>query len=275
MAKDEGKSIHSGHRERLRARFMQEGLASFSEHEVLELLLTYAIPQRDVNPLAHDLIDRFGRLSQVLEADVNELTQVSGVGERAALLLTMMPQLMRYYHMNALGERPVITNYDEAKRYCAPLFTGQHDELLFMICMDQSGRVTHRSLLQSGTIDEVAIYPRRIVEIALQHNAHGVLLCHNHPGGHAEPSQADIDSTMRLAWALAPIGIRLVDHLIFSGDCTHSMIRESQFTDPLPPGNFSYVMNSRNVPGRRGTLREAQNVWLHLLSGKAAFEEDP
>ena len=123
MVAEQKKSIHAGHRERIRNRLKNEGLSSFSEHEVLELLLTYAIPRIDVNPLAHELIVRFGRLSNVLEADPSELMQVKGMGENAALLLTMMPQLVRYYQMNALGERPVVINTADAKTYCGPLFS--------------------------------------------------------------------------------------------------------------------------------------------------------
>ena len=147
MAEKE-KSIHAGHRERIRNRLRNEGLASFSEHEVLELLLTYAIPRQDVNPMAHELIARFGRLSNVLEADESELLQVKGLGANAALLLTMMPQLMRYYQMNALGERPVIVNLSDAEAYCAPLFLGAHEEHIYLICLDQKGHVLHLSLLR-------------------------------------------------------------------------------------------------------------------------------
>ena len=103
------KTVHAGHRARMRERFMKEGLSGFSEHEVLELLLMFAIPQRDVNPLAHRLIDRFGSLSAVLESSPAELTRVDGVGENAAALLSLMPQLMGYYQHSAMGRKPVIT----------------------------------------------------------------------------------------------------------------------------------------------------------------------
>ena len=128
MAEKE-KSIHAGHRERLRQRLRTAGLSAFSEHEVLELLLTYAIPQRDVNPLAHELIAVFGSLNAVLSADENELLRVKGMGKSAALFLTMMPQLARYCQMNALGERPVIVTLHDARTYCAPLFFGVADRI--------------------------------------------------------------------------------------------------------------------------------------------------
>lgn len=262
MAEKAEKSVHAGHRQRLRDRLRREGLTSFSEHEVLELLLTYAIPRRDVNPLAHELIARFGSLSNVLDADESELMRVSGMGESAALLLSMMPKLMRYYQLNALGEKPVITNFAQARAYCQPLFVGARDEHVYMVCLDQSGRVQHLALMHSGTIDEVTLYPRRIVETAIRHNAHAVVLAHNHPGGTAQPSQADQDTTRALAQALNGIGIRLVDHLIFSGESVHSMMRMSSGGEE--DGNFSYVMQSRVVPGRSRALKEDLYEWIAL-----------
>lgn len=257
-------SIHAGHRERLRERFRRGGLSSFSEHEALELLLTYAIPQRDVNPLAHELIERFGSFSAVLEADESELLRVDGVGKNASLLLTMLPHLMGYYHRSAMGDRPVIHNLITAKRYAGALFIGAHQEHVYMICMDQSGRVLHPALLYKGTVDEVKLYPREVVETALRYHAHAVLLAHNHPSGQCDPSQADYDTTRRIISALRAIDVSVVDHLIFAGDSVYSMTRNSQCADQ-PEEEVSYVLRSRHVPGRRGTLREEQEERLQAL----------
>lgn len=147
------KAVHAGHRARLRERFLKEGLSGFSEHEVLELLLMFAIPQKDVNPLAHALIGRFGSLSAVLEASPAELMRVAGVGQNAAALLSLMPQLMGYYQHSAMGAKPSITNLSGAKRYAGALFFGVHEECVYMICLDQSGRVLSPALLHKGTID--------------------------------------------------------------------------------------------------------------------------
>lgn len=256
-------SIHAGHRERIRSRLRKEGLASFSEHEVLELLLTYAIPRQDVNPLAHELIARFGRLSNVLDADEKELLRVPGMGANAALLITMMPQLMRYYQMNALGERPVIINAADAKAYCAPLFVGAHEEHIYMICLNQKGHVLHLSLMQTGTIDEVPLYPRTVVETALRHDAHSVILAHNHPSGAAQASQADIDTTKNIAAALQPIGIKLLDHLIFAGSESYSMMSRRALESGQEDESVSYVAGKGAV--KRIGLKEEQDEWLTLL----------
>lgn len=258
---DTEKSIHAGHRERLRQRLRTAGLSAFSEHEVLELLLTYAIPKRDVNPLAHELIAVFGSLSAVLSADENELLRVKGVGRQAALLLTMMPQLMRYYQMNALGERPVIMTLADARTYCAPLFLGVKQEEIYMVCLDQAGHVLHRTLLHTGTVDRVALHPRTVVETAIRHNAHSVILAHNHPSGVASASQPDIDVTKRIASALYLIGIQLVDHLIFAGDRAYSMIRGGCL-DGEKDEAFSYVTGVNKTGA--GGLREEELAWVSL-----------
>ena len=259
------KTVHAGHRARMRERFMKEGLSGFSEHEVLELLLMFAIPQRDVNPLAHRLIDRFGSLSAVLESSPAELTRVDGVGENAAALLSLMPQLMGYYQHSAMGRKPVITNLAEARKYAGALFFGLHEERVYMICVDQSGRVLHPALMHRGTIDQVQIYPREVVETALRYHAHAVLLAHNHPSGMAETSQDDYDSTRAVIGALNVIGVRVIDHLIFAGNSVYSMTQNSQFDGRQDEREISYIMRSRSVPGQRGTLREEQEDELIAL----------
>lgn len=266
---EEKKGIHTGHRERIRERFRSEGLSAFSEHEVLELLLTYAIPQRDVNPLAHELVTRFGSLSGVLEADESELMRVPGVGRNAALLLTMMPQLMSVYRRSAMGERPVITNLRSARRYCEALFVGAHDERVYVVCLDKSGRVIHPALLHRGTLDEVTLYPREVLETALRYHAHSALLAHNHPGGVCEPSQADYDSTVDVVAALRLIRVTVLDHLIISGDSVYSMTKQS-CPSGAQPGEFSYL-RGRDTADRRPSLREErEDEWIALdLSGMA------
>lgn len=257
---DKVTSIHAGHRERLRERLRTAELSTFSEHEVLELLLTYAIPRQDVNPLAHELISTFGSLSAVLDADESELLRVKGMGKHAALLLTMMPQLMRYYQMNQLGERPVITNLAQARAYCAPLFIGSNEEQIYMICLDQAGHVIYRTLLYTGTVDQVMLHPRTVVETAIRHHAFSVILAHNHPSGTAEPSQADIDVTGCIASVLIMIGIKLVDHLIFAGNAAFSM--KSECLIDSCTNRMSYVKPI--AADKAGALREKQYEWVWL-----------
>ena len=256
------KSIHAGHRERIRERARQEGLAAFSEHEVLELLLTYAIPQKDVNPLAHELAARFGSVAGVFEADEEELMRVPGVGRNAALLLSLMPQLMRYYQTNALGDKPVVMNLRQAYACCAPLFMGARQEHLYMLCLNKSGRVLHAALLHTGTVDQVALYPRIVVQTALRHGAHAVLLAHNHPGGNREPSFSDRRATEDVSAALKLLDIKLIDHLVFSGGNAYSMSHGAVIAGNTE-NNFSYMREA--VGGAAGVLcEEMESEWIGI-----------
>ena len=261
-----GDGIHAGHRGRIRERFRHEGLSGFSEHEVLELLLTYAIPQRDVNPLAHELIAHFGSLANVLEADEFDLLRVSGVGANAAALLTLVPQLLGYYQLNRMGDRPLVNNLASAKQYCDALFFGAHEERVYLLSLDKLGRVIYTTLLQTGTLDQVTLYPRTVVEIALRHRSYAVMLVHNHPGGFPEPSQADYDTTRALIKALSLVGVRMVDHLILSGDDVYSMAQHSQHGDDVDSLDFSYCVRSSSIPGVRGDLNAQDETGLNPLT---------
>ena len=262
---NKGKTLHAGHRERLRERMRTAGLSAFSEHEVLELLLTYAIPQRDVNPLAHELIAVFGSLNAVLRADENELLRVKGVGRHAAMLLTMMPQLLRYCQMREMGEHPQILTLVDARAYCAPLFFGVNEEQIYMVCLDHAGRVMHRTLLHTGTVDQVALHPRTVVEVAIRHNAYAVILAHNHPGGTAAPSQPDIDVTKRITTVLYLIGIQLVDHLIFAGREAYSMLRQCCISGTQEDEVCRYAVRTAN--GCANDLHEQEYEWASFVPG--------
>lgn len=215
--------MHEGHRERLKNRFFKEGLANFAPHEVLELLLTFAIPQKDVNPIGHALLAHFGSLSAVLEAAPEELMRVSGIGRNSAALLSMMPQLFGYYQRDRLREKPLLRNLQQAGEYCKSLFHGNKTESFYLVCLNAQGELIAPVLLHGGTIDEAVIYPRTVVEAALRHNAHAVLLSHNHPGGSLLPSRGDYEATRVVAEALAAIDIRVIDHIIVANGSIASM----------------------------------------------------
>lgn len=211
---------HAGHRERMRDRFLQNGLDGFAPHETLELLLFYAIPRRNVNPLAHRLVKHFGSVNAVFEASAQELMQVQGIGETSAALLSMVFPLARYAEREMQGDRPILSNLGHAKNYCKGLFAGKSEEVLYVICLDAQDRVIRAIPAISGTIDELPIYPRTIVSAALQHNAYSVVLAHNHPSGVCEPSLADVEATAMLRTAFDHVDIVLRDHMIYAeGEC--------------------------------------------------------
>ena len=245
--------MHSGHRERIRERFFKEGLSGFAPHEALELLLCFAIPQKDVNPLEHSLIERFGSLSAVLEARMEELTQVPGIGRNAAALITLMPQLMGYYERDKQRERPRLNNFEEAGQYCRALMRARKKECVYLLCLNAQGYLIQSSLLHEGTIDESHVYPRVVAEEALLHNAYCVLLAHNHPGGDALPSAGDYKVTETVINTLEMVEIRVVDHIIV-GENTYSSMSRMQMIDKgrlVTMDDFNYRVRMASMPSAR------------------------
>lgn len=210
--------MHTGHRKRLKNRFLEEGLDSFEPHQVLELLLFFSIPRRDTNEIAHKLLKKFGSLSGVFEADIKELVKVEGIGENSAFLISMIPQLSRRYLNDKWRDKPELNSSSKAGEYAISLFAGRTYEVFYVICLDAQNRVNHAALVHEGTINEAPIYPRIIVETALRHKANSVILAHNHPGGSLNPSRGDIEATKVIKNALESISIKVVDHIIVCGE---------------------------------------------------------
>ncbi len=215
-------SIHKGHRQRVKARYLTEGIDSFQDHEVLELLLFYCIPMKDTNELAHQLIKEFGSLSGVFDADAKDLCAKAKLTENTAVLLSMIPSLARRYNQGKFKDKPVLNSSTKAGKYSTTLFTGRLYEVFYVICLDCQNRVNNATLLHEGTINEAPVYPRLIVETALRHQANSIILAHNHPGGSLEPSQADIEVTKKIKVAVEAISIKVVDHVIVAGDSYYS-----------------------------------------------------
>lgn len=214
---------HAGHRRRMRQKYLEQGLAGFQPHEVLELILFYAIPQRNVNPLAHRLIRHFGSLHAVLEASVEDLQAVEGMGEYAATLLSLFAPVARKLSASREGERAKLANLGDVKRHCLHLLDGLKLERFYVVCLDAQARVIRDALIASGTTDEVQVYPRIVAQTVLQSNAHSVVLCHNHPGGNEVPSQADVDMTQELITMLSSMGVPVADHIVVADGRALSM----------------------------------------------------
>lgn len=211
-------NIHSGHRARMRERYLEEGLDGFQDHEVVEFLLFYCIPMKDTNALAHKMIKEFGNLHNLLEADPRDIERRCGVSINTAILLSLVGPLSRRYLKQKWGQRPVLNSSAKAGNYAISLFSGRPYECFYLICLDSQNHVNHASLVHEGTINESPVYPRIIVETALRHKANSVILAHNHPGGSLKASAADIDITRRITEALKPININVIDHIIVAGE---------------------------------------------------------
>lgn len=215
---------HDGHRQRMRERFISQGLEGFAPHEILELILFYGISRANVNPLAHRLINTFGSLHGVLEADVKDLAKVEGVGEKTAVLLSLFGHVDRELGKSRSAERKKLNNRAAAQKYCLGLLAGLREEHLYLVCLNAQMEVLQSALIAKGTLNEVHAYPRLVAETALRANAHSVVLCHNHPGGSFIPSQADLDMTATLGKLLGDLDVTLIDHIIVAGETALSMV---------------------------------------------------
>ena len=222
-------SIHAGHRSRVKTEFLARGLEGWPDHRVLELLLFYAIPQGDVNALAHELIERFGSLSGVLDASADELKKVPGVGEHTAVLLRLIPALGGRYQEQRGSFGCLVNTSEEAAAVLAPYFYGARNEMVYILCLDGKRKLLGVRKLSEGCIDAAEINIRRLMEEIMALRAVRVCLAHNHISSLALPSRADWVATDRLQILLESVGVLLVDHIIFVDDDAVSLAASGQF----------------------------------------------
>lgn len=229
-------SVHKGHRERLKARFLETGLDSFTDVQALELLLFYAIPQKDTNPIAHALLDRFGSLSQVLDAPLEALKKVPGISDHSASLLRLVTELARFYQVDSAQRTEVLTSLDACGRYLVPRFFGRKVETVFLLCLDAKCKVLCCREIGEGSVNAASISVRKVVEAALSANATTVVLAHNHPSGVALPSADDVQTTRRIAAALSAVEVKLIDHIVVAEGDFISMVQSGyRFDEYLLP----------------------------------------
>lgn len=223
--------IHDGHREKMRQRFLKSGLDAFADHEALELLLYYAIPRRDTNPIAHALMERYGSLSAVLAAPVEDLKKVEGVGESAAILLKLAPQLYRKAKMSDAEQETILSSVERVGAYLLERFAGEKNEVVYQLCLDRKGKLLVCKKLGEGGVASADLDIRRLVENALLTGASSVVLAHNHPSGVALPSRDDYAATDRAKTALAVVGVALTDHIIVADGDFVSMADSGYIAD--------------------------------------------
>ena len=235
---------HSGHRERVKQRYAQQGMKTFSEETILEMLLYYVIPRKDTLPVARALLDRFGRLVDVVDTPVEELVKVEGVGASVAQYLHMMTDLCRYCYTQRHWEDMVLNSPEQYGEYLLPKYYGRQEETVFLLCLNGRGNPVGCRIISTGDLHSATIPIRRIVEYALSVGTAAVVLAHNHPCGVALPSEQDILATQRVADALNLMEIELGDHLIVAGEDFVSMAASGT----LPKGRSSTV--GHPIPGR-------------------------
>ena len=230
-------NLNKGHRSRMRNRYLACGFSGFQEHEILEMLLFYALPRVNTNPIAHRLLNTFHSLSGVMDDDITELKKIPGIQDQAAIFLKMMPDLFRCYQLSKEKEEANRVKLEIERKavmtaHLRNLYTGVSKEQVALILLDNSMQIIEQCFVSDGSANLVSISIRKIVEIALKNNAVFVILAHNHPAGSAAPSREDMYVTKQLYNALRYLDITLQDHYILGKDMILSM-REHGFWETL------------------------------------------
>lgn len=213
---------HKGHRERMKNQYFENGPQSFLDHQLLELLLFYCIPQKDTNPLAHELLSQFGSLRNVIKADRKILANTKGVGPNTAILLTLISDIYDRA-LQHFDDEKLLNTPAAAMHYCISLLHKQPNETICVVSLNKQGKLLGSDIIGIGTLTQAEIYPRSIMMSALKHNAHSVILCHNHPSGNLQPSIQDIEATRMASIILDAGQIRLFDHIIVGQDSALSI----------------------------------------------------
>lgn len=222
MAENDNKnrSIHEGHRQRMKERFLRGDLDSFDDHEILELLLFYAVPYRDTNPISHALVDRYGSWVKAVDASYDDLLTVPGMTPHMAVLLSLMGKAAQRYFKDSNGTVRHLYNADAVGQHVIPFFFGERDESVLLVSMDNRRKHLNTTRICRGSVNSIQFNVRLVAEQALRDNATRVAIAHNHPNGYAFPSEADVTATQYVIDALRPLGIRVVDHVVVSdGEC--------------------------------------------------------
>jgi DNA repair protein RadC len=206
-----------GHRARMRGKLLEKGSAALTELEILEMLLYAGAPRGDTKPLAKRLIKTFKSLSAVLRASPDELRPIKDMGDAAIAAVKIAEAAgLQISHSRVKG-KPVLTHWMEVQDYCISKLAHEPIEYVMVLCLDSQNRLIADETVSRGTVNQTSVYPREIVNLALRHFAHAVIIVHNHPGAETKPSRADIEDTKDIKKALAVMGIALHDHLIVAG----------------------------------------------------------
>jgi len=210
------KPHYHGHRQRLRARFLQGGAGALQDYELLELLLTFAIPYSDVKPLAKSLIERFGSFSQVLDAPPEALMEFMKLKEYSACLIHLAKACIELYLREEALKRQKIPSLESLVNYCRTSMGGLKDEQFRVLFLNSQNEIIAEEIIQEGTVNQTVVYPRKVLELALKHKATGLILVHNHPSGNPAPSAGDRELTQTIVKAGHALNLTVHDHLIIS-----------------------------------------------------------
>ena len=236
--------MHDNHRQRMMERCLQTGFSSFADHEVLEMLLYYSKPRVDTNEVAHELLERFGRIDNVFEASIEELTQIDGIGLHSAVLMQLIRESARRYTKAVMQIRKRYENIREVAEFAYAGFVGATVEQLYLYLFNNGMEMIDSVLLTTGAINSAEISSRLMLEKAIRKRASCAILAHNHPHGMAVPSESDIQLTYNAAEVLGLINIPLLEHLVFAEN-RFACIMKSHYR--LPLSNSSSGIGQQNA----------------------------
>jgi len=218
---------YSGHRQRLRQRFALQGFNGFHDYEIIELLLSYAIPRKDVKPIAKNMLHHFGSLPAIFEATPQELKIIHGVGSESAMFFQLVRQTVAHYLAADLNHKHVFDQVNKVKQYLRLLLQGKTTEAFGVIFMDTQHRYLETSILFEGTLDYTTVFPRDIMKKALELDAKALILFHNHPGGCQQASQSDLALTQKLQTLGDMMEIKILDHFLIVENKVLSFVEEA------------------------------------------------
>lgn len=227
----ENKHLHYGHRSRLRDRVKKEGLDNFQDYQVLEYALSFVLPYKDTNPIAHDLVNKFGSFNAVLEADEEEIANITGMGEVSAHFLTALPQLFSFYEKGKSKKQGKIDNPQDTFNFVKSYFAGSDFEQIYMVSLAPNNRIIRVDKLGEGNNDYIKVDIRKITDIMAKYKVNNIVIAHNHPSGDMNPSADDDKFTKALVTCLAISGSHLIDHVIVCGANDYYSYRSSGLLD--------------------------------------------
>lgn len=222
---EEHNTLHKKHRERLKEKFLEFGMDGLEDHELVELLLFYAVPRQNTNEIAHRLINEYGRISDILEADTENLMKFKGISKHSAVLFKLILASVNKYMNEQNDIANAMLTPQNIDKYIKNLFYGHTNEVAYALLLDKECVVKKVKKLSTGTVNAAPIYPREVVKLAVNEKYPYILLAHNHPNGNAMPSQNDLKITKTIELALNFVEVRLVDHVIVSGEKVISLAK--------------------------------------------------
>lgn len=229
VVKDKKDNVHKGHREKVKQRYYESGLNSMPDHNILEMLLFFGIPQKDTNPIAHELMTTFGSFSGVLEASYKDLRNVKGMTENAACLLSMILPTYKRYVADIHKKKRKFDTPEQMADFLRPLYLDTPNERIYAMCFDQHNNLIACRVVSDGDIDSSYLDVRQLASIVLEVKAKKVVISHNHPNGTLRPSSDDCKITETARDLLALLKVQLVDHIIITDESYVSMVKSPKY----------------------------------------------